>query len=125
MAGIPPLAGFFSKYYIFLSAVEASSYFLVFIAIITSIISTFYYLRFVKIIWFSFRKPFEKHGNESRTSLILFDTDYTHYFIYGPLDFIMLGLMLFLVLFVFIVNYVESFSDILAASSMLCFNIII
>lgn len=52
MAGIPPLAGFFSKFLIILSGVENHQYFVIFIAILASIISCFYYIRIIKIIFF-------------------------------------------------------------------------
>jgi NADH-quinone oxidoreductase subunit N len=48
IAGIPPLAGFFSKYLILINAVSNSYYLLAFVAVITSAISTFYYLRLIK-----------------------------------------------------------------------------
>ncbi len=52
MAGIPPLAGFFGKLYIFLSAVRAEMYTLAVIGVLTSVVSAFYYLRIVKIMYF-------------------------------------------------------------------------
>lgn len=52
LAGIPPLAGFFSKLFIFFSSIKGSFIDLIFFAIIISIISSFYYLRIVKIIYF-------------------------------------------------------------------------
>lgn len=52
MAGIPPLAGFYAKSYVFLSALESSLYFLVIFAILFSVLSAFYYLRFIKVIYF-------------------------------------------------------------------------
>ena len=62
MAGIPPLAGFFSKLYVFLAAVDAGLYTLAVIGVLTSVISAFYYLRIVKIMYFdepaeAFDKP--------------------------------------------------------------------
>jgi len=51
-AGIPPLAGFFSKYYIFLALMQSKLYFYALIGIILSVLSTFYYIRIVKIIFF-------------------------------------------------------------------------
>ncbi|MFO1154675.1 MAG: NADH-quinone oxidoreductase subunit NuoN [Rhodospirillales bacterium] len=52
MAGIPPLAGFFGKLYIFLAAVEAQQYLLAVIGVLTSVVAAFYYLRIVKIMYF-------------------------------------------------------------------------
>lgn len=52
MAGIPPLAGFFAKFYILSSLINKSFYVLAVIAVICSVISAFYYLRIVKIIYF-------------------------------------------------------------------------
>jgi NADH-quinone oxidoreductase subunit N len=48
MAGIPPLAGFFSKYLVLLAAINNNQYFLALIAIIFSVIGSFYYLRLIK-----------------------------------------------------------------------------
>lgn len=52
LAGIPPLAGFFSKFLIFLSAIKMNYLNLIFFAIIISVISSFYYLKVIKIIFF-------------------------------------------------------------------------
>ena len=56
LAGIPPLAGFFSKLFIFFSAIKSNNFSLVFFAIIISIISSFYYLKIIKIIFFEKKK---------------------------------------------------------------------
>jgi len=52
MAGIPPFLGFFSKFYVFFSAVEATYYFPLLIGIISSTTSAFYYTRLIKLINF-------------------------------------------------------------------------
>ncbi len=52
MAGIPPLAGFFGKFYIFLAAIEAELYTLAIIGVLTSVVGAFYYLRIIKIMYF-------------------------------------------------------------------------
>ncbi len=52
MAGIPPLAGFFGKLYIFLAAIEAQMYTLAIIGVVASVVGAFYYLRIVKIMYF-------------------------------------------------------------------------
>ena len=52
MAGIPPLAGFFGKLYIFQAAIAAQFYTIAIIGVLTSVISAFYYLRIIRIIYF-------------------------------------------------------------------------
>ena len=52
LAGIPPLAGFFAKWYVFLAAVEAGLYPLAVIGVLASVVGAFYYLRVIKIMWF-------------------------------------------------------------------------
>lgn len=52
MAGIPPLIGFFAKFYVFLAAVETNYYLLLTISILCSTLSAFYYIRVIKIINF-------------------------------------------------------------------------
>ncbi|KAF0119063.1 MAG: NADH-quinone oxidoreductase subunit N [Rhodospirillaceae bacterium] len=52
MAGIPPLAGFFGKFYVFIAAVEAQMYVLAVIGVLSSVVGAFYYLRIVKIMYF-------------------------------------------------------------------------
>ena len=52
MAGIPPLAGFFGKFYVFMAAVEAGLYVLAVIGVLSSVIGAFYYLRIVKLMYF-------------------------------------------------------------------------
>jgi len=51
-AGIPPLAGFFIKLFILGSAIQSHLWFIALVAIMSSVISTFYYVRFVKEIHF-------------------------------------------------------------------------
>jgi NADH-quinone oxidoreductase subunit N len=51
MAGIPPFAGFFAKFYIFVSAVESGFLFLAIIGVIFSVVSAFYYLKIIKIMY--------------------------------------------------------------------------
>jgi len=52
-AGIPPFAGFFSKVYLIFTAIEASLPILAVIGLLASVLSAFYYLRFVKTLYFS------------------------------------------------------------------------
>ena len=52
MAGIPPLAGFFGKWYVFLAAVNAGLIPLAIIGVLTSVVGAFYYLRIIKLMYF-------------------------------------------------------------------------
>jgi NADH-quinone oxidoreductase subunit N len=52
LAGIPPLAGFFGKYFVFLAAIEAQMFTLAVIGVLASVVSAFYYLRVVKVMYF-------------------------------------------------------------------------
>lgn len=57
LAGIPPLAGFFAKYFVFLAAIEAELYALAIIGVLASVVGAFYYLRIIKIMWFDDGEP--------------------------------------------------------------------
>lgn len=59
MAGVPPLAGFFSKFYILIALIRAEMYFFSVIVVIISAISCAYYIRFVRNMFFSERKRWE------------------------------------------------------------------
>ena len=52
LAGIPPLAGFFAKYYVFLAAINAGLYILAVIGVVTSVVGAYYYLTIVKVMYF-------------------------------------------------------------------------
>jgi len=64
LAGIPPLAGFFAKFYVFMSVVESKMYVLAIIGLLSTVISAFYYLRIIKVIYFDeIKKPFDSTKN--------------------------------------------------------------
>ena len=52
LAGIPPLAGFFAKFYVFIAVIEQSMYFLAIVGLLATVVAAFYYLRIIKIIYF-------------------------------------------------------------------------
>jgi len=52
LIGMPPAVGFMAKFYIFRGAVESGLLWLVLIAVLNSVISAYYYLRVVKVMWF-------------------------------------------------------------------------
>ena len=60
MAGIPPLGGFFGKFYVFIAAVNAELYALAVIGVLASVVGAFYYLRIIKVMYFDdAAEPFE------------------------------------------------------------------
>src|SRR5205085_9390734 len=60
LAGIPPLAGFFAKFYVFAAAIKANLVALAVIGVVTSVIGAYYYVRIVKIMYFDeARAPFD------------------------------------------------------------------
>ncbi len=52
LAGIPPLAGFWAKWYVFLAAINADLYALAVIGVLASVVGAYYYLRIIKLMWF-------------------------------------------------------------------------
>ncbi|TET26767.1 MAG: NADH-quinone oxidoreductase subunit N, partial [Dehalococcoidia bacterium] len=69
LIGMPPAAGFMAKFYIFSAAVQHNLLWLVIIAVINSVISAYYYLRVVKVMWFG--KPASKEKVPSSGALKL------------------------------------------------------
>ena len=57
LAGIPPFAGFFAKFYVFLAAIDAHLYWLAILGVIASVIGAYYYFRIVKIMYFDEPAP--------------------------------------------------------------------
>ena len=52
LAGVPPLAGFFAKFYVFEAAIRAHLYWLAVVGVVLSVVGAYYYLRIVKIMYF-------------------------------------------------------------------------
>ncbi len=70
LAGIPPLAGFFAKYYVFMAAIHSGLYALAIIGVLASVVGAFYYIRIVKIMYFDEPvEAFEKMPSELRLVL--------------------------------------------------------
>jgi len=71
LAGIPPLGGFFAKFYVFMSVIENEMYILAVIGLLTTVISAFYYIRIIKIIYFDkFIEPLDGIRNISITGTV-------------------------------------------------------
>ncbi|WP_371440811.1 NADH-quinone oxidoreductase subunit NuoN [Thalassospira sp. TSL5-1] len=72
MAGIPPLAGFFGKFYVFKAAVDSGLVTLAVIGLVTSVVSAYYYLRVIKVMYFD--EPvegFDRNGTELNVIMAL------------------------------------------------------
>ena len=87
MAGIPPLAGFFAKVYVFLAAIDAGLYGLAVIGVLASVIGAFYYIRIVKVMYFdepaaAFDRPISR---EMRAVLAVSAVVILFFFIYPGL----------------------------------------
>lgn len=90
MAGIPPFLGFFSKFWVFISGLSSGQFFVVFVALFSSVISCFYYLRFVKIIFFEKSKyfPILSPLNKSQSFVIsLLTISLVFFFIFSDVVF--------------------------------------
>ncbi|MEO0544248.1 MAG: NADH-quinone oxidoreductase subunit NuoN [Pseudomonadota bacterium] len=84
LAGIPPFAGFWGKWYVFLAAVEAGLWPLAIIGVLASVIGAFYYLRIVKIMWFD--EPvgrFVPTANELRLVMVASGVFVIGYIVFG------------------------------------------
>ena len=86
MAGIPPFAGFFGKFYIFIAAVESELILLAVLGVISSVISAFYYLRIIKIIYFdeSDNSNFHFIASNKTVFIIILSMIFISFFIFYP-----------------------------------------
>lgn len=86
MSGIPPLAGFFSKLFLFISALKAKYYGLIFFSILISILSSFYYLRLIKIIFFEKidKKLFINQISKLNSFILIINTQFILFFFLQP-----------------------------------------
>ncbi|MBD1158104.1 NADH-quinone oxidoreductase subunit NuoN [Pelagibacterales bacterium SAG-MED17] len=84
LAGIPPLAGFFAKFYVFLAVIEQSMYFLAIVGLLGTVVAAFYYLRIIKIIYFDpEKKEYEtSHNLGLKITLAISTIFILAYFIY-------------------------------------------
>ncbi len=108
MAGIPPLVGFFAKYFVLYSAIENGYYFLSFVGILASVVSAAYYLRIIRVIHFDSVVSIEDR-EESADSLETTTLTSTH-------SYVIAVLTLFIMLFILSPSLVLNSSNLLALS---------
>ena len=84
LAGIPPLAGFFAKFYVFMAVIEQSMFFLAIVGLMATVIAAFYYLRIIKVIYFDNEvdRYDTNHSIGLKLSLIITTSLILIYFIY-------------------------------------------
>jgi NADH-quinone oxidoreductase subunit N len=87
LAGIPPLAGFFAKFYVFLAAIKAGLYALAVIGVLASVVGAYYYLLIVKIMYFDEPAPaFAPMRGELKAVLAISGLFVLLFFVYpGPI----------------------------------------
>lgn len=84
MAGIPPLGGFFAKFFVFKAAIDAELYVLAVAGLLTSVVGAFYYLRIVKLMYFDeSSEPFDKNLGREITVLVTVTAVITAFFFVG------------------------------------------
>jgi NADH-quinone oxidoreductase subunit N len=71
MAGIPPLAGFFGKMFVFKAAVDAGLWTLAIVGVLASVVSAFYYLRIVKVMFFDEPAPVALDPRPASVSFVM------------------------------------------------------
>jgi NADH-quinone oxidoreductase subunit N len=92
MAGIPPLAGFFAKFILFSAVVNAGFVWLAVVAVLCSVVSAYYYIRVVKIIWFDDRDvALDRAGSCAIQAVTLVGTLVTCLYVFYPQPFIDAG----------------------------------
>ncbi|MFN4230214.1 NADH-quinone oxidoreductase subunit NuoN [Parvibaculum sp.] len=85
LAGVPPLAGFFGKFYVFLAAIEAGLYPLAVIGVLSSVVGAFYYLRVVKVMYFDEPvEPFEQPMPGELAAILGVSSVFTLFFFVYP-----------------------------------------
>ncbi len=88
MAGIPPLAGFFAKWYVFLAAINSGLIPLAVIGVLTSVIGAFYYLRIIKLMYFEdVDQPLDEGAPKENMIILSLSIIITVFFLFivGPL----------------------------------------
>jgi NADH-quinone oxidoreductase subunit N len=85
LAGVPPLAGFFGKFYVFMAAVNAKLYALAIIGMLASVVGAYYYLRIIKIMYFDApAEPFERQIGGGMTAILGISALFTLLFFVWP-----------------------------------------
>jgi NADH-quinone oxidoreductase subunit N len=85
LIGIPPLAGFFAKWYVFVAAIESGLYLLAVIGFVTSVVGAYYYLRVIRVMFFDKpAAPFEKPLGVANSAVLAGSSAFVIFFAVAP-----------------------------------------
>ncbi len=85
LIGIPPLAGFWGKWFVFLAAIESELYILAIVGFVTSVVGAYYYLRVIKVMFFDKpAAPFEKPLGNVNAALLAGSSAFVIFFVVVP-----------------------------------------
>jgi NADH-quinone oxidoreductase subunit N len=88
LAGVPPLAGFFGKFYVFFAAVDAGLYLLAVIGVLATVVGSYYYLRIVKVMYFDEPAPAFVPPTGATSAVIAVSAVFTLLFFLFPAPFV-------------------------------------
>jgi len=72
LAGIPPLGGFFAKFYVFMAVIENQMYFLAVVGLLSTVIAAFYYIKVIKVIYFDDSKIIFDDFKNAKINITIF-----------------------------------------------------
>jgi len=84
LAGIPPLAGFWAKFYVFSAAINAKLFTLAVVGVVTSVVGAYYYLRIVKLMYFDEPAPGFEPMSRTTSVVLAIATAVTVLFVVWP-----------------------------------------
>ncbi|WP_374307817.1 NADH-quinone oxidoreductase subunit NuoN [Methylocella sp.] len=88
LAGVPPLAGFFAKWYVFNAAIQAHLYWLAVIGVLSSAVAAFYYLRIVKVMYFDDPAPAFDRPSPALSAVLAISTAFVLFLFVYPAPFV-------------------------------------
>ena len=88
LAGIPPLAGFFAKFYVFYAAIDAGLYALAIVGVLSTVVGSYYYLRIVKIMYFDEPAPAFEAPDGAVGAVVAVATVFVLFFFLFPAPFV-------------------------------------
>ena len=88
LAGVPPLAGFFGKFYVFFAAINAGLYTLAILGVLATVVGSYYYLRIVKVMYFDEPAPAFEQPTREANAVVAVAALFTLFFFLFPAPFV-------------------------------------